>query len=235
MCENRPEQIVASLKLLKKPKNEAEKYFAKLQSGIADDDMEYVSDQEAGQKDTQKDESEPDEVVQEEEEQIVEDLTDTRDVTEVHFVDNWPKRFQQANYTQEQQRVITLALSKRDEWLEINKMTDWTNQETSEITVDYRISERGHNTMRASRVLPYKVMDVFKTLNAGYLRQSFDVNISKTQTLQRICCNCTLIYQASKKIMIVSPRDFVLVNFVHKVSALANLVPQWRHTDHSVF
>ena len=161
--------------------------------------------------------------MQEEEEQIEEDLNDTSDVTEVHLVEDWPKRFQQASYSQEQQRVITLAISKRDEWLRINKMTDWTNQETSEITVDYRISERGTNTMRASRVLPYKVMDVFRTLNAGYLRQQFDVNISKTQTLQRICCNCTLIYQASKKIMIVSPRDFVLINFVTKVSSSKHL------------
>ncbi len=158
-------------------------------------------------------------MVPEEDEQIAEDLNDTRDVTEVHLIENWPKRFQQASYTQEQQRVITLALSKRDEWLAINKMSDWTNQESSEITVDYRISERGTNTMRASRVLPYKVIDVFRTLNAGYLRQLFDVNISKTQTLQRICLNCTVIYQASKKILIVSPRDFVLISFMHKVSS----------------
>lgn len=43
---------MASLKLLKKPKNDTEKYFAKLQSGIADDDMEYVSEHEENQRDT---------------------------------------------------------------------------------------------------------------------------------------------------------------------------------------
>jgi len=44
MCENRPQQIVASLKMLKKPKNETEKYFAQLASGLAADDMEDISE-----------------------------------------------------------------------------------------------------------------------------------------------------------------------------------------------
>jgi hypothetical protein len=46
MCQNRPQQIVASLKQLKKPKNETEKYFAKLTSGVMndDDDMEDISE-----------------------------------------------------------------------------------------------------------------------------------------------------------------------------------------------
>ncbi len=45
MCENRPQAIVASLKMLKKPKNETEKYFAMIANGLPlGDDMEDVSE-----------------------------------------------------------------------------------------------------------------------------------------------------------------------------------------------
>ena len=44
MCQNRPQQIVASLKQLKKPKNETDKYFAQLASGLVQDDLEAISE-----------------------------------------------------------------------------------------------------------------------------------------------------------------------------------------------
>ena len=45
MCENRPQAVVASLKMLKKPKNETEKYFAMIANGLPlGDDMEDVSE-----------------------------------------------------------------------------------------------------------------------------------------------------------------------------------------------
>jgi hypothetical protein len=45
MCENRPQAVVASLKMLKKPKNETEKYFTMIANGLPlGDDMEDVSE-----------------------------------------------------------------------------------------------------------------------------------------------------------------------------------------------
>jgi hypothetical protein len=103
-----------------------------------------------------------------------------------------------------------------EEWFSLLKKTDYINQENADgLTVDYRISDRKLNTLKASKVLPYKVIDMFKLLCAGPYRQSYDVNIAKTETLKRICTNVTAIYQASKKVLIVGSRDFVLVNYMH--------------------
>jgi hypothetical protein len=83
------------------------------------------------------------------------------------------------------------------------------------VTTEYRTSDRKLNTMKVSKVLPYKNTDIYKLLNANQYRQSYDVNIAQNYTMKRICANCTIIYQQSKKIIIVSPRDFVLVLFAH--------------------
>lgn len=132
------------------------------------------------------------------------------------MIEDWEKRFRLANYTQEQRRFVRLSQDKLQEWMDLFRRTDWISQENADgLTVDYRVSDRKFNTMKASKVLPYKNTDVFKLLCANPYRQSYDVNIAKNESIKRICANVTAIYQASKKILVVSPRDFVLVNFMH--------------------
>ena len=63
-------------------------------------------------------------------------------------------------------------------------------------------------------------MDVFKTLCDGAYRQIYDVNIDETTYMKKICANVTVLYQLSKKIAIVSPRDFVIINYMHQVSEI---------------
>lgn len=153
------------------------------------------------------------------EETITEDLSDIKDPVSVTPIDDWEKRFRLANYTSDQKRIVNLAQDKMAEWLDTFRKTDWTTQQDKDgLLVEYRNSHRGFNTFKASSVLPFKNIHVFRTLNASYLRQSYDVNINKTETVNRICANVTTIYQLSKKVMVVSPRDFVLINYFHLVS-----------------
>lgn len=140
--------------MLKKPKNDTEKYFAQLASGMADD-MEDISEEDdlddqmtfGGVKDSMaqvtevaesvrgtlptagdaKEESEEEEV-KIVEETIVEDLSDIKDPISVTPIDDWEKRFRLANYTSEQKRIVNLAQDKRKEWLETFRKTDWTMQ-----------------------------------------------------------------------------------------------------------
>jgi hypothetical protein len=48
--------------------------------------------------------------------------------------------------------------------------------------------------MRCSKVLPCKIMDVFKTLCDGAYRQIYDVNIDETTYMKKICANVTVLY-----------------------------------------
>lgn len=84
------------------------------------------------------------------------------------------------------------------EWFDVMKKTDFINQENADgLTVDYRISDRKCNTLKASKVLPVKVIDMFKLLCSGPHRTIYDQKIAQTYTLKRICANVTAIYQAS--------------------------------------
>ena len=126
------------------------------------------------------------------------------------------------------------------EWLELKGLQDWTNQaNTDGVKIDYRSSTRGFNTLRASAVLPFNIMDIFVTLMDAKSRPLYDVNIDDTShTISRIAANTTAIYQKSKKIFVVSSRDFVLVSHLHRVSSLTSqycLARQRRHLDYCFF
>jgi hypothetical protein len=56
------------------------------------------------------------------------------------------------------------------------------------------MSTRNLNTLKASRVLPFNVKDIFKTLCDGAYRQSYDPNIAETTYEKRICANVTALY-----------------------------------------
>lgn len=106
-------------------------------------------------------------------EEIVEDLNDIRDCTHVTYIEDWDRRFVLAKYTEEQRRVVHMGVEKTKEWMALNAMDDWTEQLNDPKTglyVGCRTSNRGLNTMKASRVLPYRAIDVFRTLNAGEFR-----------------------------------------------------------------
>ncbi len=106
------------------------------------------------------------------------------------------------------------------EWLELKGMQDWTNQANADgVKIDYRSSVRGFNTLRASAVLPFNIMDIFVTLMDAKSRPLYDVNIDESShMISRIAANTNAIYQKSKKIFVVSSRDFVLVSHLHRVS-----------------
>jgi hypothetical protein len=131
-------------------------------------------------------------------------------------IGDWATRFRLANYTQEQRRFVKLSQDKLEEWFDVYRKTDWINQDNSDgVSTECRTSDRKLNTMKVSKVLPYKNTEIFKLLNANQYRQSYDVNISQAYTIKKICANTSAIYQQSKKIIVVSPRDFVLVLFTH--------------------
>jgi hypothetical protein len=84
--------------------------------------------------------------------------------------------------------------------------------------VDSKISKRGLNTMRCSKVLPFNVEHVFLTMMDGRYRKIYDKDIDETNYRTKICTNIFTCYQKSLKKFVVSSRDFVIVTFLHKVS-----------------
>lgn len=164
--------------------------------------------------------NEEDKVQVPDESPIVEDMSTPKEIVDIEVIEDWETRFRRANYSQEQIRIVKLGQQKMREWLELKGLQDWTQQaNTDGVKIEYRTSARGFNTLKAQAVLPFNIMDIFVTLMDAKSRPLYDVNIDEaSHTISRIAANTTAIYQKSKKIFVVSSRDFVLVSHLHRVS-----------------
>jgi hypothetical protein len=140
-------------------------------------------------------------------------------------VGDWDSRFRLAGYSAEQQRLVRLSQDKMAEWMAMRGAADWTEQENAKdgLMCWYRTSARGLNTFKCARVLPAPVLDVFRTLLDGAYRQDYDENVVETEFLKKFCENIFCLYQRSKKVIVVSPREFLLINYNHKVSRFIEL------------
>lgn len=83
--------------------------------------------------------------------------------------------------------------------------------------IDCKTSERGFNVLRASKVLPYSAHHVWLTMGDGRYRKTYDQNIEETSFLSKIAANIYSVYQKSKRMFVISSRDFVLITYMHKV------------------
>jgi|LauGreDrversion4_2_1035121.scaffolds.fasta_scaffold553462_1 hypothetical protein len=54
-------------------------------------------------------------------------MTTPKAITEVIVIEDWEKRFQLANYSSDQRRIINLSLERMREWFEVCGKEDWTN------------------------------------------------------------------------------------------------------------
>lgn len=243
LCENRSEQVVASLKMLKKPKKESDKYLAMLVNGMPmDEDLEAVEDGDSEdgsivednasmtrgsfvstKKDQETGELQPAEKeepsavkaepAEPKEEPIVEDLTTPDKILDAIEVADWEARFRRAGYSAEQQRLVRTSREKMEEWRAMRASADWVEQENAKDGLQcwYRTSARGLNTFKCSRVLPARVLDVFRTLLDDAYRQAYDDNNAETKFLKKFCENTFCLYERSKKVLVVAPREFLLI------------------------
>lgn len=80
-------------------------------------------------------------------------------------------------------------------WFELYNSTDWKNLSSDNgFVVDSKMSERGLNILRASKILPYKVEDIYKTMMTKKYRKLFDENIEESYILSKICANTYTSY-----------------------------------------
>ncbi len=112
MCEDRPYQIVASLKLLQKPKDDIQKQFNLLVSGLAFGEMEDISEDDSvlasmtkGEQDNKGPElnsssdNEEDQIKVPDESPIIEDMSTPKEVVDIEVIEDWETRFRRANYS----------------------------------------------------------------------------------------------------------------------------------------
>lgn len=123
-------------------------------------------------------------------------MTTPKEIVDVSVIQDWETHFRRANYSQQQIRIVRLGQTKMKEWMDLKAKQDWTNQANSDgVNIEYRSSVRGFNTLKATAVLPFNIMDIFCTMMDAKSRPLYDVNIDESShTISRLAVNTTAIY-----------------------------------------
>ena len=107
------------------------------------------------------------------------------------------------------------------EFLDAFQATNWKNESDKKGTrVDYRKSVRDIGMVKLTRTIPFNNLDIFLTLCAGEFRQDYDTNMDATSNIQKLAANTFACMQLTKKIAVISPREFIIINYSHIVSFL---------------
>eukprot|EP00350_Pseudokeronopsis_sp_OXSARD2_P002030 CAMPEP_0170554910 /NCGR_PEP_ID=MMETSP0211-20121228/12787_1 /TAXON_ID=311385 /ORGANISM="Pseudokeronopsis sp., Strain OXSARD2" /LENGTH=204 /DNA_ID=CAMNT_0010864349 /DNA_START=1642 /DNA_END=2256 /DNA_ORIENTATION=+ len=114
---------------------------------------------------------------------------------------------------------MRLALSKLEQYEEGVLYEDWTdlvNDRKMGVIIQSRTSPSGGNSIKATGTLDYPAEDIFKVIGNSAYRQIYDKNYDQGHYVMKIGKQAMLIYQKTKKISVVSARDFLLVMIYNK-------------------
>ena len=147
-----------------------------------------------------------------------ENLECPTNITDITDIGDWPQRMTDYGYSDEQKRIVNLALDKMKQWFELNELKDWKRgTDKKGLTVDGRTSSTGNSQMRCARRMDFTPDEIWAVLCQGQLRQSYDPNIEITRNERKIAANTYACYQKAKKVVVIDSRDFMIITYMHKV------------------
>lgn len=91
---------------------------------------------------------------------------------------------------------------------------DWkitTDDKKEGIQIWLRTTPSGDNAMKAQAIVSKSPMQVFKVIGNDSYRKTYDETYAEGFLIEKIADQTYFVYQRSKKIAIVSARDFILI------------------------
>lgn len=86
-------------------------------------------------------------------------------------------------------------------------------EEKDGVTVETKKSDKGVLMMRSNATINHPPKDVFRFMQNLDWKTKWDVNVEKVEHLKKVGVNANVTYMKTKKVLIVSSRDFV-VNYL---------------------
>jgi hypothetical protein len=109
---------------------------------------------------------------------------------------------------------IKKAISQPKEFEKKWVCPDWKQVLTDKkvgLTVWQRVTEEGLNSIKAQAILPRSPQEIFRVIGDDKYRPIYDPIYETGYFLERIADQTFLIYHKTKKVIVVGPRDFVLI------------------------
>ena len=91
---------------------------------------------------------------------------------------------------------------------------DWkitTDDKKEGIQIWLRTTPSGDNAMKAQAIVSRSPMQVFKVIGNDSYRKTYDETYGEGFLIEKIADQTYFVYQRSRKIAIVSARDFILI------------------------
>ena len=127
-------------------------------------------------------------------------------------VTDWQKRT--AAYDEKQKAFYDTMVPLFDQLRALQRDSGWSViEEKDGVVVEFKKSERGILMMRANATLDYPPKDVFRFMQNIDYKYKWDINVDKVAHVKKVGVNGMVSQLKTKKVLIVSSRDFV-VNYL---------------------
>jgi len=129
------------------------------------------------------------------------------------IVKDWNDRIK--DYSEEQKKFYAqmIPLFADVDQIEDDKGDDWSSENSKDVRIEIKKSQRGMMMYRAWGTINWPVLDVYRCMSYFPLRSEWDTNTDYAEHLKKVGVNAFISYSKSKKQYVVSSRDFV-VNYL---------------------
>lgn len=128
------------------------------------------------------------------------------------IVQDWEQRIE--TYSDDKKQMYKFLISKA---FELKSMlahkTGWdvmVNDQKKDLVIECKKQQSGFMSVRSQGGLDFPALDVWRTINANAMRASWDVNQEKIFWDSKLGVNLYRLYTQTRKISVVSGRDFLL-------------------------
>ena len=115
--------------------------------------------------------------------------------------------------------MLKIAIQRLTDFSDYAEAKDWKemiNDKKQGVLISTREGPSKCNSVKATGVLNYTPIEIFRTLTDSKYRSLYDSNYDTSSYLKKIANQAYIVYQRTKKISIVSPREFIYIMVYNK-------------------
>ncbi|CDW89743.1 start domain containing protein [Stylonychia lemnae] len=143
--------------------------------------------------------------------------TDTK-IVEIKSIMDWDSRLHL--YKPENIKYLRMAQAKFKEYEDQIPSAEWkilTEDKKEGLKIWQRTSESGLKCMKAQAIIERKASDIIKVIGDTKYRNDYDPVYDHSNFLEKVAHQTFIVYQKTKKVAVVSSRDFIFVLHLNKM------------------
>eukprot|EP00347_Sterkiella_histriomuscorum_P015068 403358431 len=141
-------------------------------------------------------------------------------LVEVLSVQNWEERIETGRYKQQNIQYLRMALAKFDDYERQITLAEWKSlveDKKEGLNIWQRTNSNGLKCMKAVAVIERSPEQIIKVIGDSKYRNDYDPVYDYSTFLEKVADQTFIVYQKTKKVAVVSSRDFVFCLHINKM------------------